>query len=283
MPSPIRTPQKEIFQDAILTYLNLNKHRFNPAGQFDVRPSAMDYLPLVLIADKAGPPKPNRPGVLRRFPSTTRFVAPGKVWRKPSPRPDPKEPRTVRGRPVPPAKIDRKYTGEECDDMRFNEIVQCKREWEGKWPSYAYGKCIRRSSDRFNHCAQNGSYNPDIKPFSENDLNDEDIEEYRRRKGKQVDPEPESGAETEKDTSNKSERKLGTRVPLPFYATQPWWWAYQFASQPQLRQSLRDMSLDRMNALARRVAIPPSAYPKGMIPLTPYSPPPLLLPALGVP
>jgi hypothetical protein len=282
---PNRKQSNEAIQNALFGYLNLNRHKFDEHGNFDHTPDRRDYVHPLLIVD-AKPPKPPKwqipKGTRVPFP-TTRFVAPGKVWRKPSYPPDPTLPRHVNGKPVPLPKINRRYTPEECNDMLQDEIIQCKNEWEGKWPSYAYGKCIGRATDRQNLCLMNGEYNPSSKPYSANDLNDEDQKEYWRRKKKEEGQENVEPAPKPEKEPDKSEFSVGsmftnaltdtlTNTAKVALALDP---GLQFAIDPSGTQS-------RMNSMLRNFVMLPSDYPKGMQPLSKWSPTPATVAAAGM-
>lgn len=235
----------------IQDYLNNNRHKFDERGNFDPMPDERDYWPLA--ASSGGIPwwwkylgGDKGPDDI----SNDRNAAEIQDWEN-----------GVR------------LTKKQCLDEYEKDLELCDDGQRGR----AWMACKERAGNRLTNCYTTGSYNRQgrwtYQDATGQPQGDEDPDKRRKKKsGQNSQPQPNPKPEKKPD---KTEFSLGsmftnaltdtlTNTAKVALALNP---GFQFAVDPSGTQS-------RMNSALRNFVMLPSDYPKGMQPLSKWSPQP---------
>jgi hypothetical protein len=239
-----------LWSNAIFDYLNNNPHKFDEHGNFDPEPDPRDYLPM---AGSAG-------GTPWWWKYVSRDTTPDDVSRERN------------AAELQDWENGVRHTKEECLDEYEKDIELCDDGPGGR----VREACYKRAADRLSNCYSTGSYNR-LGRWTFQDATGQpqgDKDPDRRAKKAKANPKPKP-----EGNPDKSDREMVSGPIDLFLMTNPLFRAY-LAANPEAARVLRDSSPD-FRALARNFVLMPSDYPKEMQPLSPYSPPPYLAPALG--
>jgi hypothetical protein len=242
-----------VWDSVIFNYLNNNAHKFDEHGNFDPTPDWRDYAPFGGVTHPNGGygkrPKINKPKYAGKY--------------KLGEGPDDLAKRQMKYYAEDYANNIR-YDKNKCEELKELEKGLCYDGYKG-WPLQA---CLTRVDDRNKFCRDDGHFNsaPPIwtaELVSGQPLGDEDPDKRRKSKSKQ-EPQPQPGPEPQ-EKPDKSKFSLGSMFTNALTTA--------LAMNPGFVMAV-DPSGSKMNSILNNFVLLPSDYPKGMRPLSKWSPTP---------